>query len=122
MKTRIKTIFTDRPLALLSILLGIFVAIVCVVMAFFIRPSELNIPVRYSVFGSTNIYNDAWYYSLSFIVFLMALYGIHVLIASKLATEVSVHVARLFILLSFALVGISVFWLGSIIGVATLLQ
>jgi hypothetical protein len=122
MKKRIKPIFNDRPLTLLSVLLGLLVIIVTIVMAFFIRPNELNVPVRYSDFGTTNIYNDSWYYMVSFVVFLVAIYGLHTLIASKLAEEVSTNVARLFMLLSFGVIGIGVFWLGSIIGVATLLQ
>ena len=40
-----------------------------VIGGFFIRPTDLQVPVRYSSFGITNFYREKWFYEFNFIVF-----------------------------------------------------
>lgn len=49
-----------------------------------IRPNDLQVPIRYSAFGITNIYRAQWYHELSFIAFLLLIFVLHTLISLKL--------------------------------------
>ncbi len=94
--------------------------IVQAIFAFQIRPSDLTVKVRYTAFGVTNYYDDTWYYLLSFIGFGLFVLIVHTLIAAKLYTERGMHAARLFLMLSIALVIIEYFILSSILEISLL--
>lgn len=49
-----------------------------------IRPSDLQVPIRYSAFGITNIYRAQWYHELGFALFAVVIFVFHTLISLKL--------------------------------------
>ncbi|NCU30241.1 hypothetical protein EOL73_01310 [Candidatus Saccharibacteria bacterium] len=59
----------NRSFFLSSIALGLVLFAVFVVAAIEIRPNELQVPIRYSAFGITNIYRAQWYYEFEFVIF-----------------------------------------------------
>lgn len=93
-----------------------------ILTAFQIRPSELNIPTRYTAYGTTNIYNDAWYYLISFIVLMLFTLVAHTLIGMKLFDQKGIVPARAFMVISIAIAIMMVILVNSVLGVATLLQ
>ena len=83
-KEFIRQVFSDRGffLAWIASVLA-FLAIV-VLCALEIRPSELQVPIRYSAFGITNIYRAQWYSELGFVGFSVLTLVLHTLIGIKL--------------------------------------
>lgn len=61
----------------------VFIAdlILCIVE---IRPNDLQVPIRYTAFGITNIYRAQWFHELSFVLFLVLVFVLHTLISLKL--------------------------------------
>lgn len=116
------SLFSDRATVFVQIALGLIVITAAVVIAFQIHPSELNIPVRYTTYGTTNIYADSWYYLASFVVFLIAIFALHVALTAKLSRVKGTQIGQFFMAITTIVVIISLFWIGSILGVATLLQ
>lgn len=125
---RIKLVFKhalgDRPLVISWLVLLLATIIVSIIFALQIRPSELNIPVRYTAFGVgiTHIYNDNWYYLLNFIIFVLGSLILHSFIALKLFSQKGVALARLFIHTSIVLLVVEYFLISSVLGIATLSQ
>lgn len=105
-------------------LLGLLLAslVIVIVFATQIKPSQLNLPIRYTTFGVTHVYNDSWYYLLGFILFIVASFIIHSLIALKLFSQKGPVIARLFLTLSIMLVVIEYFFIISVLGIALLSQ
>lgn len=59
----------DRPYMTVWLAgLGLLLLLV-LIGAFYIRPTDLQVPVRYSSFGITNFYREKWFYELNFILF-----------------------------------------------------
>lgn len=94
--------------------------IVQIIFAFQIQASDLNVKVRYTAFGVTNYYDDAWYYLLAFIGFGLFVMVFHTLIAAKLYDQRGAYFARLFILLSIVIVIIEYFIVSSVLEVSLL--
>lgn len=90
----------DRTFILLWAALIILAVIVIVGGAFTIRPSELQVPTRYSAFGITNFYRDKWYYALGFLAFAVVVAVMHVLISLKLYSVKGRRLAVAFLWLS----------------------
>lgn len=65
--------FVGLGLLLLLIIIG----------AFYIRPTDLQVPVRYSSFGFTNFYREKWFYELNFIAFGILIGVFHSLIGLR---------------------------------------
>lgn len=57
----------NRSFLLASIVIGLILISVLVVAVVEIRPNELQVPIRYSAFGITNIYRSQWYYEFEFV-------------------------------------------------------
>lgn len=83
----IKEAAKDRALVILT-LVGVVLALFIIVSGLLnIRPSDIQVPVRYSAYGVTNLYREKWYYLLSFIVAGLLFLVIHPLISLKLFQE-----------------------------------
>src|SRR6266702_569581 len=67
-----------------------------------IHVSDVQLPVRYSGYGSTSIYRDRWYSLLSFGLFAILMGGINSYLIVKL------HSARRGLSLGFALVSLTI--------------
>ncbi len=57
----------DRTLIILTFI-GTVLALVIIISGILtIRPSDIQVPVRYSAYGATYLYREKWYYLLSFL-------------------------------------------------------
>jgi len=123
---KIKLILThilkDRFLVLSWLFLVFLVLITSIIFTLRIHPSELTIPVRYTAFGFTFVYNDAWYYLIIFVFFGFIILALHSAIIIKLFSQKGVGLARLFMVLTILLVLIGYFLISSILGLAALPQ
>lgn len=118
----LRHVVQDRPTIALWVANLIVVVITIIIAGLQIRPSELNIPTRYTTFGVTHIYNDSWYYLVGFLCFMIAMFILHTLIMLKLYDRKGILAARLFMAITAISVIISSFYLTAIVGVASLLQ
>ena len=62
-------VIKDKVMASLLVVLGITVVISAILVLFWIRPSDIQIPIRYSGYDNS-LYNDRWYERLTFFIFL----------------------------------------------------
>lgn len=111
----LKQISQDRALMASWLVLALICLIVTILLAFKIHPSELNTQVRYTSFGITHIYSNAWYNLLPMVVFSLTVLALHTVIATKILLNKDKYLARLFIWLSIATLVI-----GTFMGVAVL--
>lgn len=61
--------------------------ILLIVGAIYIRPTDIQVPVRYSSFGITHFYSEKWFYELNFIVFGILVWVFHSLVALRLLAQ-----------------------------------
>lgn len=115
-----KTLLADRSmLTLLGVfLLGSIAYVLYVSLS--LRPSDLQLGVRYTAYGETNFYRDQWYYLISFAVFGVMMAAIHTSLALKIYTQDRRQLARLFVVLSIVLLVIAWFVTRSVLNVAFL--
>ncbi len=65
----------------LTLLMFTVVALLCAVE---IRPNDLQVPIRYSAFGTMKIYRAQWYSELSFAGFAVLMTTLHTMISFRL--------------------------------------
>ncbi len=84
MKDLIKLIAKDKPL--LTVVVVLFVVSLMCAVYFLIKlnPSDLQVSIKYTAFGTEHIYSSHWTYMLSFVGFCVAIPSIHVIIMGKL--------------------------------------
>ena len=66
---------------IVSVLILVCIGVVCVIE---IRPNELQVPIRNTVFGITYTYREQWYNELYFAGFAVLVAVLNTLIATKL--------------------------------------
>lgn len=120
----VKHALRDRPLVISWLVLLLASLIISIIFAIQIRPSELNIPTRYTAFGTgiTHIYNETWYYLLNFVIFIIGSFFLHSFIALKLYSQRGTVLARLFLHTSIGLLIVGYFLISSVLGIASLSQ
>lgn len=69
-KEVIKFVTKDKIALSLLIGLGAATVVVTILLLFWLQPSNIQIPIRYSGYDNS-LYNDRWYERLSFIGFLL---------------------------------------------------
>lgn len=106
-KDTISLALKDRPLMVLVVIGALLAVVLIGISALQIRPSDVQVPVRYSAYGTTNLYRDQWFYLISFVGAGMLLLVAHPLIVLKLLQEKSREFA-----LGFALMTIMVGFIG----------
>jgi hypothetical protein len=86
-KETITLALKDR-LLLIVMLVGMGLALVLIASSLLqIRPSDVQIPVRYSAYGVTNLYRDQWFYLISFVGAGVLFFVANPLITLKLLQE-----------------------------------
>ncbi len=83
-KASIRQAVSDRGFVMAlvaSALVFLAITILCIVE---IRPNELQVPIRNTVFGITFTYREQWYNELSFAVFALLVAVLNTFIAAKL--------------------------------------
>jgi hypothetical protein len=106
-KALFKQVFADRGFLaawLVSLIVFVAIAILCI---FEIRPSDLQVPIRYTAFGITNIYRAQWYSELAFAGFALLVMGLHTVIAVRLYSIKNRDIARGFMWLTAIVLAIA---------------
>jgi hypothetical protein len=119
-KTSVETILNDRYL---TVLLGVFLASSLGLLLFLglsIHPSELQVVVHYTGFGTTNFYRDKWYYLLTFGLFVIFAAVLHVALTYKLLQAKGRSLAVAFVWLGFLMLLIAAVFFGQILKIASL--
>jgi len=116
----IKLILEDRLMTVLVAILLLVCIGYCIYVGVSLRPSDLQVAVRYTAFGETNFYREKWYYLITFIIFGVLIGGLHSILAVKLYAQGRRQIALAFILLSLLLVLIAWIVTWSILRVAFL--
>lgn len=115
-----RTLLHDRYL---TILLSAFL-ILCLGLLIFIglsiHPSELQVVVHYTSYGSTNFYRDKWYYLLSFGVFIVVMAVTQCVLSYKLLQSKDRSFAVAFAWLGFIVLGVAAVLFYQVLKIASL--
>lgn len=101
--------------------LGLLLVLI-VVGVIYIRPTDLQVPVRYSSFGITNFYREKWFYELNFVVFGILVSVFHSLIGLRLLEQRGRSVAVAFQWLTVLILIITLATVTTILRVVSLSQ
>jgi len=115
-----KEIIKDRYVAGLLFLFLFLCAFTIIFLVFKIRPSELQVVVHYTSFGSTNFYRDKWYYLLTFPVFISVLAVVHGVVSYKLLNKKGRDFAITFLWFSIILILVTITFFYQILKIASL--
>ncbi len=107
-KDTVKRALRDRLLLILAIVTAGLALILILSSLLQIKPSDVQVPVRYSAYGVTNLYRDQWFYLISFIGAGLLLLLVHPLIILKLLQEKGREFALGFAVMSIAVAFIAV--------------
>lgn len=118
--TTVKTLLADRLLTGVILLLLITSVVYCIYVGASLRPSDLQVAVHYTAYGTTGFYRDKWYYLINFVVFGALIGGIHTVIIAKLHLQGRRQIAFLFAWMSLLLLVITFFVTHAILKVAFL--
>ena len=112
----------NRNLLIAGIVLGVLLLAILVVAAFNIRPNELQVPLRYSAFGITNIYREQWYYEFAFVGFAIVTAVCAYAIALKMFATKSAEFATYFLWLASIVMAIILVMIVAIFRVISVVQ
>lgn len=121
-KAAFKQALADRGFLVAWIVtLVVFLAIIvlCIIE---IRPSDLQVPIRYSAFGITNIYRAQWYHELAFAGFATVVTAVHTLVAVRLYSLKNRDIARAFLWLTSVVLAIAFFIFLAIFSVISIVE
>jgi len=121
-KEAISEMLHDRMIVFSLIVIGLILIVIIVISAIYIRPSDLQVPVRYSAYGITNFYRDKWYYELILSLFGFVMAGLHLALGVKLFQVKGREMAYRFLWLTAGLLAITATLLLAILQVASLSQ
>ena len=113
---------SDRAFFFVWLLMTLLVVVIIVLGATYIRPSDLQLPVRYSSFGITNFYRDKWYYLISFILFGLLVLVMHTGISLRLLSAKGRSFALAFLWMTVAMLLIASVTIYALFRVVTLSQ
>lgn len=102
------------------IAIGFLLVIIVLTAVVYIRPSDLQVPVRYSGFGITHFYRDKWFYELLFVLFAFLVAAFHTLISAKLLQIKGREFALGFLWLTVIVLVVSAVFILAILRVASL--
>ncbi len=114
-------IANDKPLLIALALFLVICVGILVFLAFSISPSERQIAVHYTSFGTTNFYRDKWYYLLGFVGFVVVMAVVHCLLTYKMLREKGRELAVAFSWLGVIMAVIAVGFLVQIIKIASII-
>lgn len=107
-KQLLRDTLKDRTFVLLWFALLVLAGVVIVAGVLTIRPSDLQVPTRYSAFGITNFYRDKWYYALAFVFFAIFVAVMHILVSLKLYAAKGRRLAVAFLWMSLIVMALAV--------------
>jgi hypothetical protein len=115
-----KTMVQDRFIAILLVVFLLVCLLLLGYLAVTLKPSELQVVVHYTSFGTTNFYRDRWYYLLSFGLFAVITATIHIILTYKLLQSRGRDITIAFIWMSIILVIIAVALFYQVLKIASL--
>jgi hypothetical protein len=93
-----------------------------VLTAYFVRPSDFQLPNRYSAFGVTNIYRGNWYYAFNFLGLAILIAVLNSLVGLKLYSAKGRKLALSYLWLSLLSLVITVITMAAILRLSNLGQ
>jgi hypothetical protein len=121
-KHTLKQAFSDRAFFFAWLLMALLAVAIIILGATYIRPSDLQLPVRYSSFGITNFYRDKWYYLISFVLFGLLVLVMHTGISLRLLAAKGRAFALAFLWMTVAMLLIASVTIYALFRVVTLSQ
>lgn len=118
--TAVRIILRDRYL---TVLLGVFLLgclSLLIYLGFSIHPSDLQVVVHYTGYGSTNFYRDKWYYLGTFALLVIFIALLHSVLTYKLLQIKGRPLAVAFIWLGITVVVIATLLFYQILKIASL--
>lgn len=119
-KSAFDSIIADRVLMLLVAGIIIGAAVYTVFVIINLNPTDLQLAIRYTAFGETQIYREKWWYLLSFIGFGLLFLVAHVGMVAKLIVIGLRDLARAFASLSFVMLALMFVYTYSVLNIAYL--
>lgn len=116
----IKLILADRLLTSMVAVLILLCLGYCTYVGVSLRPSDLQVAVHYTAFGTSGFYREKWYYLITFIVFGVLVGAIHTALVVKLHMQGRRQIAFMFAWMSILLMIIAFFMTQSVLKVAFL--
>lgn len=118
--TTVKTLLADRLLTAVILLLLIACGVYCLYVGISLRPSELQVAVHYTAYGTTGFYRDKWYYFANFIALGVVIAIVHTALIAKFHLQGRREMAFLFAWMSLLLIVIAFFMTHAVLKVAFL--
>lgn len=119
-KPQLKEMIGDRSFWVAWGVIALLLVIIIITGIVYIRPSDLQVPIRYSGFGVTHFYRDKWFYEILFMVFAVFVAVFHTLISAKLLQIKGREFALGFLWLTVILLVVSAVFILAILRVASL--
>lgn len=85
--TSLQTLVADRSLL---VVLGLFLFAcigILIYLGLSIHPSELQVVIHYTAFGTTNFYRDKWYYLLTFVALVVVMAAAHTMLVYRILQQ-----------------------------------
>jgi len=121
-KASFKEMIHDRAFWASWGVIGALLIATVIISAIYIRPSDLQVPVRYSAFGLAHFSRDKWYYEFIFVVFAFLVAVMHSLISARLYDVKGRQFALAFLWMSVVVLIIGFIFTLAIFRVAALSQ
>jgi hypothetical protein len=118
--TIFKSILADRLLSTVVVTLILLCLAYCIYIGVSLRPSDLQVAVHYTAFGTAGFYREKWYYLVTFIVFGILVATIHTTLVVKLHMQGRRQIAFMFAWTSILLMIIAFLMTQSVLKVAFL--
>lgn len=126
MKTHIRTAFKhairDRSWIIGAGVLVIASFLLVIILLLQIRPSDLQLPVHYTSYGTANFYRDKWYYLFSFVLFAIFVMLMNLAISLKLYEQKDRELSIFLLGLSTVIIIIAFFIISSLFRIALISQ
>ena len=119
-KAGLKDMLGDRAFWADWVVIALITVVIMILGTIYIRPSDLQVPVRYSGFGITHFYRDKWYYEIAFVIFSLLVAAFHTVISAKLLQVKGRQFALGFLWLTVVILTISTVFILAILRVAAL--
>ena len=121
-KAALRQAVTDRGFVTALVAGGLVFLAIAILCAIEIRPNELQVPIRNTVFGITYTYREQWYNELSFAGFAVLVATLNTFIAAKLYVSKDRRYGIAFAWLTVALLAICFFFFIAIFRVISVVE
>ncbi|HMR73338.1 MAG TPA: hypothetical protein PKD68_05020 [Candidatus Saccharibacteria bacterium] len=121
-KATFKQVFADRGFLAAWVVSLLVVIAILILSVIEIRPTDLQVPIRYTAFGITNIHRAQWYAELAFPLFALLAMGLHTVIAVRLYALKNRDISRGFMWLTAVVLAIAFLMFSAIFRVISIVD